>query len=94
MSLPSNLKKKKACLNIKNNDEKCFLWCVLASMHPVDRQDHPKRVAKYQQHERDLNMDGNAYPVKTSDVKKFEKENNISVNIFGVERSRRYFLYK
>ena len=33
---PKQLAAKKAILNIKNKDQKCFLWCVLAHLHPVD----------------------------------------------------------
>ena len=39
--LPSKLKAKKAIINIKNSDNKCFMWSVLAGIHPsshhVDR---------------------------------------------------------
>ena len=27
--LPKELDNKKAIINMKNNDDKCFLWCVL-----------------------------------------------------------------
>ena len=33
IKLPNFIKNKKACVNIKNNDNKCFLWCLLASRH-------------------------------------------------------------
>ena len=31
--LPSKLKEKKAIMNIKNSNNKCFMWSVLASKH-------------------------------------------------------------
>jgi len=33
-SLPSIIANKKACINIKNNDEKCFLYSVIAHQDP------------------------------------------------------------
>ena len=33
IELPDYIKNKKACVNIKNNDEKCFKWAILASKH-------------------------------------------------------------
>ena len=32
--LPDWIIRKKAILNIRNTDEKCFLWCVLRYLHP------------------------------------------------------------
>ena len=35
-----------AILNIENNDKYCFLWSILASLHPCIIN-HPNRVSKY-----------------------------------------------
>ena len=42
--LPKELANKKAIINVKNKDNKCFLWCVLRALNPKDN--HPKRVNK------------------------------------------------
>ena len=34
ISLPDWIMRKKTLLNIKNKDNKCFLWCVLRYLHP------------------------------------------------------------
>ena len=41
--LPKELANKNAIINMKNKDNKCFLWCVLRAFNPKD--DHPGRVA-------------------------------------------------
>ena len=46
---------------------------------------HGYRVEKYMPYENELNMEGIAYPVAVKDVPKFEKQNDISVNVFGYE---------
>ena len=34
--LPATLAKSHSVLSIQNDDEKCFLYCVLASLHPAN----------------------------------------------------------
>ena len=46
--LPQQLKDKKAILNIQNDDNKCFLWSVLAAKHPEHRSNNANRVTHYQ----------------------------------------------
>ena len=87
ISLPTVVRKNKAVLNIQNSDDKCFLWSVLASIHEVPHTEHPHRVTKYVQYENELIMKGISYPVAIKDIPKFEKQNNISVNVFGFEES-------
>ena len=38
-----------AILNIENNDKYCFLWSILASLHPCDNN-HPNRVSNYKRY--------------------------------------------
>ena len=33
--LPEFIRNKNAVVNLKNKDQKCFLWCVLRYLHPV-----------------------------------------------------------
>lgn len=71
-----------------------FLWSILAARHPVGKRDHPNRVAHYQRHENELNMEGIEYPVKINQVKKFERQNpTISINVFGYEDNELFPLY-
>ena len=55
--LPKELAYKKAIINVKNKDNKCFLWCVLRALNPKD--DHAERVDKeLKTKENTLNMEG------------------------------------
>ena len=36
ITLPKELANKKAIINMKNEDNKCFLWCVLRALNPKD----------------------------------------------------------
>ena len=79
LPLPKELKATHGCLNIQNNDKKCFLLFILASLHPVPQRNNN------QGYERELNMSGIQYPVDIKDIGKFEKQYNISVNVYGYE---------
>ena len=83
--LPKKIAKSHSILNIQNKDNKCFLWSILAHLHVVPPHQHGYRVEKYTPYENELNMEGITYPVAVKDVPKFEKQNDISVNVFGYE---------
>ena len=70
--LPKELKAKRRCLNIRNNDEKCFLWSISAPLHPLQYRNNPDRISKYQEYERELNMSGIQYPIDIKDIGRFE----------------------
>ena len=45
IKLPVELKSpKKGLINIKNNDQKCFLWCHVRHINPV--KIHPERITR------------------------------------------------
>src|SRR5690606_22029463 len=71
IKLPPYIAHKKAVINIKNNDNKCFKWCILAHLHPVKK--NAERVWHYKPHENELKDDGITYPMQISDIDKFEK---------------------
>ena len=81
--LPKELANKKAIINPKNEDNKCFLWCVLRALNPCEK--NPQRIdKKLKEKENTLNMDGIEYPVSLKDLNKFENQNpTISITVFG-----------
>ena len=79
---------------MQNEDEKCFLWSVLAALHPVNRKDHPHRVQHYKCYENQLNVSGIKFPMKVKDISKFERQNpTISINLFGYEEKELFPVY-
>ena len=69
-------------LNIENNDKYCFLWSILAYLHPCNNN-LPKRVSNYKQYFNEINIEGfdlsNGF--KCSDLHIFNELNNLSFNI-------------
>lgn len=82
--LPKYIQDKKAVLNIQNSDQKCFLWSILAALHPVECS--PQRVSHYIPYEKEMVVTGIDFPTPLSQIPKFERENEISINVFGYEK--------
>ena len=91
--LPKEFKTKRGWVNIKNNDEKCLLWSILALLHSVHCRNHPDRVSKYQEYKHELNMPGIQHPVDIKDINKFEYRNNISLNVCRYEDKKIFSLH-
>ena len=70
-------------LNVENNDKDCFLWSILAYLHPCNNN-HPNRVSNYRQNIDELNIQGFDFTngFKCSYVQKFNELKKLSVNIF------------
>ncbi|XP_031780988.1 UPF0746 protein DDB_G0281095-like [Nasonia vitripennis] len=61
--LPTFIEKRKACLNVKNFENKCFIWAILSALHPANHNNHPNRLSNYILYEYTLNMRGIELPV-------------------------------
>ena len=84
IKLPVKLRSsKKGLINIKNNDQKCFLWCHVRHINPV--KIHPESIT---QTDKELANDfdyGINFPVDQEDFSKIEKKNNICINVYCYE---------
>ena len=94
IELPTILKNKKAIINMKNQDDKCFMWSVLRALYPKDT--NPDRIDKDLKSKEDtLNMKGIRYPVNFRDVDRFESQNpEISITILGYNKDERVYPLK
>jgi hypothetical protein len=67
-----------------NEDNRCFEWAVLSKLYPVGSKNHSYRTSKYEAHLGELNFDGITFPVKITDIAKFERQNpTLSIWVFG-----------
>ena len=64
VKLPAELRSpKKGLINIKNNDQKCFLWCQVRHINPI--KVHPERITKEEKKlVNDLDYDGIEFLVR------------------------------
>ena len=93
ISLPVELRSpKKGLINIKNKDQKCFLWCHVRHINPS--KEHPERIKKTDKKIAEkLDYDGIEFPVQEKDFNKIEVKNNICINVFGYENGLVFPIY-
>ena len=89
--LPDWIANKKAVINPENeNDEECFKWAVIAALHHGDIKSHPKRVSNIVGYTNNYSWSGLEFPVAIKKINEFEKNNDIAVNVLGVQEQRIY----
>ena len=84
IELPEFIKNKKACINIINDDEKCFIWSILAFNHySAIKGGCKNKASTYKKYLNEIKEpDGVTYPLNIDFVPEFEKLNNLKINIF------------
>ena len=92
--LPKYLADKKAIINMQNEDNQCFKWCVARALNSVKRDaERITKILRVQAEE--LNWDGITFPMPCTDtaIGRFEKQNpDISVNVFGADAIGKYYI--
>ena len=92
VGLPVELKSlKKGLINIKNNGQKCFLWCHVRHINPI--KIHPGITTKEDKKlVKNLDNDQIEFPVQEKDFSKIETKNNICINVFGYENGLTFLI--
>ena len=88
---PSWINAKKAVINIKNDDNKCFIWSILAALHPASS--NVSWLPNYSRYINELNLTNLQFPMDIKQIPKFEELNNISINVFIADQSSRGELF-
>ena len=56
---------------------------------------HPERVKNYLPLEHEINVKGVSFPTPLKDIGKLERQNDISINVFGYDKTDKvYPMYK
>ena len=83
----------KGLINIKNNDNKCFLWCHIRHLTLVKK--HPERITEEDKNMiKDFNYKGIKFPISKKDYCKIKRQNNIYINVFCYENRLTYPVQK
>lgn len=85
IDLPASIRLRKACVNVMNkSDDMCFVWSLLSAIFPVVQ--NTQRTSKYPQNPYEIfNLSGINFPTPLCDIPKFEKLNDISINVYGLD---------
>ncbi|CAD6227246.1 GSCOCG00011951001-RA-CDS, partial [Cotesia congregata] len=80
--LPRDIQKKKAVVNIMNEDHYCFLWSVVAALYPVSSNSCV--TSSYPYPSSVLDHTGIKFPIELKDIPLFEKLNDLKINVIIV----------
>ena len=85
IKLPEELRHpNKTLVNLKNEDNRCFLWCHNRYLNPLER--NPQRITKADRESvKLLDYTGVTFPVTIKDIDKIEKQNKINICVFGYD---------
>ena len=88
LELPKHIADKKAVINIQNNDEECFKWCLALYLRKLEepKLKNGHRVdKKLKEAAKKLNMEGIRSPTPIKDIKKFEELNkDFAIVVLGI----------
>lgn len=86
--LPDKISKTRTCVNVKNEDNECFKYSMLAKYVQVK----PERPSKHYNNVKHLyDFKGLSYPVSVEEISVFEKNNlNASVNVYALDCNNVY----
>ena len=93
IELPDKLNHpKNGLINMRNNDNKCFLWCHVRHLNPVSN--HSTRITRVDREIADtLDYSNVNFPVCENDYSDVEDINNICVNVFSYDGRNVYPIY-
>ena len=74
---------KNATISVQSPDNACFAWAVVAALHSAER--HPDRPSSYPEYASILNVQGIEFPMSLGQIGKFERLNDISINVYSFE---------
>ena len=87
--LPPVIDAKKAVINVKNvRDHRCFAYSILTKSlyEAVPKIRNLDRIGHYtEERMREYKFDGIRFPTPFNDIVLFEKMNNVSINVYGVD---------
>ncbi|KAJ8931580.1 hypothetical protein NQ314_015492 [Rhamnusium bicolor] len=73
---------------MKNNDEYCFLYSIVCALNPVNNNNEKnvRRISSYLHFSEVLKYDGINFPICLKDIPKFEELNQMSINVFTIDK--------
>ena len=87
LELPKDVYHYKAVINVKNEDQQCFKWSILAALHP--QTTNPQRVSKYEPFKDELHFEGIEFPINIDQIPQVEKQNpGLSVTVIGIPKEK------
>ncbi|CAD6210601.1 GSCOCG00010918001-RA-CDS [Cotesia congregata] len=68
-----------------NQDNYCFVWSIVAALYPCGPEKLDFRTSSYPHPSSVLSYTGIEFPMSFKNIPYFEKLNNLSINVYGIE---------
>ena len=82
--LPAEIQNKKATVNLKNDDDRCFIYCLGRALDPTPDKKNLERVSTHLKNVcESLGLNNIKTPVNVHDLPKIEGQFNVSINLYG-----------
>ncbi|XP_071580579.1 uncharacterized protein [Temnothorax nylanderi] len=92
MKIPLGIRLKQAVVNVLSENDTCFARAVVAALYPAKW--HAERCGSYPDYATVLNLDGIKFPIDLKQIGKFERQNDVSINVFttreGIEKKDKF----
>ena len=86
---PEWILNKRATINPKNKDNKCFQYSITVALNHQNIENHPERISNIKPFIDQYNWEGIDFPAGIKDWKKFERNNKtIALNILSVPHNK------
>ena len=90
MKSPEWVVNKRATINPKKRDNKCFQYSITVALHHHDTENHPERIKNIGPHIGLYNWEGIEFPAGIKDWKRSERNNKtIALNILFVPHNEK-----
>ena len=93
INLPKSIEDKKAVIDMLNDDNECFKWCVTRALN-MKKKNNDRIDKELIEKSKELHWEGIEFPVTVSSrvFAKFEKNNkDISVNVYGINEEEKIY---
>jgi hypothetical protein len=87
LDLPPNIQNTLAITNPHNLDQQCFKWAVLAT-YPHDHHERVQNLIRYQDR---YNWENASFPTAVKDINKFERDNDITINVLALDEENMFY---
>ena len=85
--LPSEIQNRKATINIQNNDDKCFIYCLGSALDSTPEKKNLERVSTHLKNVCEtLGLNNIKTPVSVQDLPNIESQFNVSISLYGYSR--------
>jgi len=91
VELPAQIQNTKSCINVVNKDNQCFKYAILSMIHPVAK--NAFRLSNYIKYFDELNFAGIDFPISVNSFKKFENQNDVSINVISTEKQGKDYMF-